>query len=63
MRKSIGTLLILAATLCSLTTLSAEEPKVRNIIFMIGDGMGVSQVTTAMVKQNYEPLAMERAEP
>ncbi|MDY3979826.1 MAG: alkaline phosphatase [Tidjanibacter sp.] len=62
MRKSIGTLLILAATLCSLTTLSAEEPKVRNIIFMIGDGMGVSQVTTAMVKQNYEPLAMERAE-
>ncbi|MCH8902991.1 MAG: alkaline phosphatase [Bacteroidetes bacterium] len=37
-----------------------EEPKIaRNIIFMIGDGMGISQITAAMIA-NQKPLNLER---
>lgn len=36
-------------------------PKVKNIIFMIGDGMGIAQVTATQIAQGYEPLALERA--
>lgn len=37
------------------------EPKVKNVIFMIGDGMGVSHITATMIHNSYEPLNMERA--
>lgn len=39
-----------------------NEPKVENIIFMIGDGMGISHITATMIEQNHAPLALERAE-
>ena len=39
-----------------------KEPKVKNIIFMIGDGMGISHITATMIEQDYAPLALERAE-
>lgn len=38
------------------------DPKVENIIFMIGDGMGVSHVTATMLEQDHKPLAIERAD-
>lgn len=41
--------------------LDDDEPRVENIIYMIGDGMGVSHVTATMIAQDYEPLNMERA--
>lgn len=41
---------------------SQREPQVKNIIFLIGDGMGVAHITMASIEQDYEPLAMERAE-
>lgn len=37
------------------------EPKVKSVIFLIGDGMGVAHVTAAQIAQDYEPLNMERA--
>ncbi|MBR3932171.1 MAG: hypothetical protein IKJ46_06340, partial [Tidjanibacter sp.] len=39
-----------------------KEPEVKNIIFMIGDGMGISHITATMIEQDYAPLALERAE-
>ncbi len=42
-------------------SLSEETPRVKNIIFMIGDGMGVAQVYAAMDKSE-NTMAMEKAE-
>ena len=38
-----------------------KEPEVKNLILMIGDGMGVGHVTALMVDNGYEPVNMERA--
>lgn len=38
-----------------------KEEKVKNIIFMIGDGMGVAQVSATQIAQDYEPMQFERA--
>ena len=54
--------LVVGSLLISLTNKIPTEPKVKNIIFLIGDGMGVSHITATMISQNYEPLALERAE-
>ncbi len=40
----------------------SSEPKVKNIIYLIGDGMGISHITSTMITQQYAPLALERAE-
>ena len=48
--------------LVSCTGRGQEEPlKVKNVIFMIGDGMGMPHITALSIDQNYEPLQMERA--
>ena len=40
----------------------AHEPeKVRNVILMIGDGMGLGQTAALMIENRYEPLAFDRA--
>lgn len=39
-----------------------KEPKVENVIFLIGDGMGVAHISAAQIAQDYAPLNMERAE-
>lgn len=41
--------------------LGEKEPAVKNIIYMIGDGMGVAQISATQIAQDYEPLNMERA--
>lgn len=38
------------------------EPQVKNIIYMIGDGMGLTQITAAAAKRDFKPLQVERAE-
>ncbi len=40
----------------------AHAQEVRNIIFMIGDGMGLGAVSATMVDQNYAPMALDRAQ-
>ncbi len=37
------------------------QPEVRNIILMVGDGMGLAQVSALMLTGNYAPVNMERA--
>lgn len=39
-----------------------REPEVRNVIFLIGDGMGLAQVSLLQVADDYRPGAFERAE-
>lgn len=41
--------------------LGEKEPEVKNIIYMIGDGMGVAQISATQIAQDYEPLNLERA--
>jgi alkaline phosphatase len=38
-----------------------REPEAKNVILMIGDGMGVGVVTSLMVDNGFEPVNMERA--
>lgn len=38
------------------------KDKVRNVIFLIGDGMGLAHVAATTIYNNYEPLNIERAE-
>ncbi len=40
----------------------AKTPAVKNIIFMVGDGMGISQMTSAMVEGRYAPMNFDRAQ-
>ncbi len=39
-----------------------SENKVKNIIFLIGDGMGLAHVAATTIYNNYQPLAIERAD-
>lgn len=57
--------LALGGLICHLigdnNTCEPKEEKVKNIIFMIGDGMGVAQVSATQIAQDYEPMQLERA--
>ncbi|MDR1719041.1 MAG: alkaline phosphatase [Dysgonamonadaceae bacterium] len=39
-----------------------KTPEVKNVIFMIGDGMGLAHVAATTIANNYEPLQLERAQ-
>ncbi|MCC8018356.1 MAG: alkaline phosphatase [Rikenellaceae bacterium] len=39
-----------------------ETPQVRNVIYMIGDGMGLAQVSALMLEHGFAPINMERAQ-
>ena len=49
------------AMLLSIGTLLAQGP-VKNIIYMIGDGMGLSSVSMMQLINNYEPTIFDQAE-
>ncbi|MCM1300286.1 MAG: alkaline phosphatase [Alistipes senegalensis] len=38
------------------------DEKVRNVVLMIGDGMGLAQVASLMIENRYEPTAFDRAQ-
>ncbi len=59
--RRITTILLLATTVMVASACTPKEPKVKNIIFLIGDGMGLAQVSAASLINNWEPLNMERA--
>ncbi|MDR1671510.1 MAG: alkaline phosphatase [Alistipes sp.] len=39
----------------------SSSPRVKNVILMVGDGMGLTQVSTLMLAENYAPVNFERA--
>lgn len=55
-------IVIIGGVVTNLIDRIPTEPKVQNIIYLIGDGMGVAHISAAQVAQDYEPLNMERAE-
>lgn len=52
---------LVCSIILSITTSTAQQP-VRNIIFMIGDGMGLSSVSMMQLVNRYEPTIFDRAE-
>jgi alkaline phosphatase len=57
--RRISTFIV--ALLLSVGTLLAQEP-VKNIIYMIGDGMGLSSVSMMQLVNKYEPTIFDKAE-
>lgn len=51
--------LLIATMLLSLSAISAQE--VKNIIYLIGDGMGLSSVSMMMVENGYEATIFDKA--
>lgn len=57
MKRAIITLSIIIATL-----FSAEAQEVKNIIYLIGDGMGLTSVSMMLIENNYEPTIFDKAD-
>lgn len=53
-------LLIALAALA--TTLTAEAQEVKNIIYLIGDGMGLTCASMMQIENNYEPTIFDKAD-
>ena len=69
MKKIVLGLLVvwMAALTADLSAKSGPGPKksgkcaVKNVIYMIGDGMGLSQVSMMMLENGYRPTAFDRS--
>ena len=57
MKRVITTLAVLLAT-----ALAAEAQEVKNIIYLIGDGMGLTSVSMMQLENNYEPTIFDYAD-
>ena len=57
MKRAITTLALILAT-----TLSVEAQEVKNIIYLIGDGMGLSSVSMMQLVNNFEPTIFDKAD-
>lgn len=57
MKQTVVTALIM---LLSLSSIEAQE--IKNIIYLIGDGMGLSSVTMMQVEGGYEPTIFDKAD-
>ena len=55
-------LLLGAALLAACAGSECREPEVRNVVYMIGDGMGLAQVSLLQIAADYEPTAFDRAQ-
>ncbi len=63
--KRIATGMIsLLASVCALAQHApqAADGEVKNVIYMIGDGMGLAHVSMLMIEGDYEPTAFDRAQ-
>lgn len=54
------TLIILITTIASIADVGAQE--VRNIIYLIGDGMGLASVSMMQLENNYDTTIFDRAD-
>ena len=57
MKRVITTLAVLLAT-----ALAAEAQEVKNIIYLIGDGMGLTSASMMQLENNYEPTIFDYAD-
>lgn len=59
--KRLFLLLALVGVVCHADAKRPKQPKVNNIIYMIGDGMGLAQVSLLQIENKYQPTAFDRA--
>ena len=59
--KKLFFLLILPLVALSQSGCQKQEPEVKNIIYMIGDGMGLAQATLLKIENKYAPTEFDRA--
>ena len=57
MKRVIATLVLVIATV-----LSTEAQEVKNIIYLIGDGMGLTSASMMQLVNNYEPTIFDKAD-
>ncbi len=64
MRKTIAFILlaVLMAAPAGAKDKAPRNEKVKNVILIIGDGMGLATVASWMINQNYEPTCFDRAQ-
>ncbi len=60
--KKYGLLLAALFVLSACCEKRQEAQRVENVILMIGDGMGVAQVSQLIIENELKPVAMERAQ-
>lgn len=60
MKHTYPFLLLLTLCLCCRCTPHTAEPEIRNIIFLIGDGMGLAQTTALATAGGYAPTQFDR---
>ena len=53
---------LLTAVAILATALSTEAQEVKNIIYLIGDGMGLTSVSMMLIENNYEPTIFDKAD-
>ena len=59
---TVSAVFLLASTGgCSPKSRPDTTPRVKNVILMVGDGMGLAQVTALMLAGEYQPVNIERA--
>ncbi len=67
MKRTISLIMVLVVALIA-TPIDANArkkrstPKVKNVIMLIGDGMGVAHISALMLEERYQPINMDRAE-
>ena len=64
MKKTATILLVWTLSLLAWGGVRAANPEgeVRNLIFMVGDGMGLAHVSMLMVENGYAPTSFDRAQ-
>ena len=62
MKKLFLFALLSLTALYSVEAKKPKQPKVNNIIYMIGDGMGLAHVSMLQIEQKYAPSAFDRAQ-
>ena len=60
MKKTLLGLGVCLLTACCCA--DSRQPEIRNVIYMIGDGMGLAQVSMLQIAEDYAPTAFDRAE-
>ncbi len=54
-------MLAVAPDLSARESSRAKEEPVRNVIYMIGDGMGLTHVSMMMLEEGYRPTSFDRS--
>ena len=62
MKKLFLLALLSFAALYTVEAKKPKQPKIDNIIYMIGDGMGLAHVSMLQIEQKYAPSAFDRAQ-